>query len=97
MTIQTNWLVDSKENFKKPLVPDFGRDGNAFALMAQVSTALKRAGHVDVAKEFTSRALSSHSYEEVLNLCADYGDLQIHEEDEQDDWNDEDEEEDNDM
>ncbi len=80
MTEQTQWLVDTKENFEKPVVRDFGRDGNAFALIGQVSSALKRAGHKDIANEFVKRAMSSHSYDEVLQLCGAYGELDTDEE-----------------
>lgn len=88
---QTTYLVDTKSGFEKPVVRDFGRDGNAFALMAQVVSALERAGHGDVAAEFRTRALSSHSYAEVLNLCADYGELEMEDDDEEEWEEDEDE------
>lgn len=92
---QTTYLVDTKPGFKKPVVRDFGRDGNAFALMGQVASALERAGHNDVAVEFRDRALSSHSYAEVLILCADYGDLEMDDsEEKEENWDDWDEEED---
>jgi hypothetical protein len=74
---EQTWLVNTKPGFEKPKVYDFGRDGNAFALMAQVSSALKREGHEDVAEEFQKRGMSSHSYDEVLMLCGEYGDLEL--------------------
>lgn len=46
-----------------------GVDGNVFAIIGEVSRALKKAGHVDAAKEFSAAAMSCSSYDEVLVLC----------------------------
>lgn len=74
------YLLETKPGFEKPRVPDFGRDGNVFALIGQVRRALIRAEHADVAEEFRIRALDSHEYQAVLDLCADYGQLEWSEE-----------------
>ncbi len=49
-----------------------GTDGNVFAIIGKVSKALERAGQRAEAKEFRSRALSSKSYDAVLQLCFEY-------------------------
>lgn len=46
-----------------------GKDGNAFAVIAEVSEALKNAGLVNEAKKFTQDAFQSESYDELLQLC----------------------------
>lgn len=92
-----SYLIDTKAGFAKPVVREFGRDGNAFALIAQVAHALKEAGHADIGKEFTTRAMASGSYDEVLQLCMQYGDLKLDDSGEEEDGDsgyDDDEEED---
>lgn len=49
-----------------------GEDGNVFLIIGKVSSALKRAGHADLAKEFSNKALESHSYDAVLQLVMEY-------------------------
>lgn len=46
-----------------------GTDGNAFAIIGAVSTALRKAGHPEAAKEFTEQAFKSKSYDALLQLC----------------------------
>lgn len=46
-----------------------GEDGNAFAVIGAVSKALKKAGEVEAAKEFTDKAFQSESYDALLQLC----------------------------
>lgn len=48
-----------------------GTDGNVFALIGKVSTALKRAGHREGATVFQTKAMNADSYESVLRLIAD--------------------------
>lgn len=43
-------------------------DGNVFAIIGAVRSALKRGGYTDEAKEFTEAAMSSSSYNDVLVL-----------------------------
>lgn len=45
-----------------------GEDGNAFAIIGRVSQALKRAGHVEGAKEFRAAAFGADSYDAILQL-----------------------------
>ena len=46
-----------------------GEDGNVFGVIGRVAKALKRAGHVEGAAEFTAAAFASKSYDEVLRLA----------------------------
>ena len=48
-----------------------GNDGNAFAVLGQVSKALKRAGHGDLVKEFMKEAMSGN-YDHLLTTCMKY-------------------------
>lgn len=61
-----------KKMNEKPPVKLIGTDGNVFAIIGKVSAGLKRAGMREKAAEFTQRALSSKSYDEVLCLCGEY-------------------------
>ena len=60
---------------KKPAVQLSGEDGNVFFIIGRVSKTLKRAGLEDQAKEFAAKAMSSGSYDEVLQLCMKYCDV----------------------
>lgn len=42
-----------------------GRDGNAFAIMGAVSTALKRAGHADEVSDYMAESTSG-DYDNLL-------------------------------
>ena len=53
-----------------------GTDGNVFSIVGKVSKALKRDGKTEEAKEFTSKAFSSGSYDEVLQLAMEYCDVE---------------------
>ena len=71
--------MDTTENLsiktqvqKKPVCKLVGTDGNVFAVIGKVSEALKKAGQKDKAAEFTDKAFSAGSYEEVLAACFDY-------------------------
>ena len=57
---------------QKPTVKLIGQDGNVFNIIALVRKALRKAGQPEQAKEFTERAMKSHSYDEVLRLLHDY-------------------------
>lgn len=46
-----------------------GEDGNAFAVIARVSKALKAAGEDEAANEFVKAAFKSESYDELLQLA----------------------------
>lgn len=56
----------------KPKCELVGTDGNVFSIIGKVSQTLRAAKLPEQAKEFTSKALSSASYDEVLRLCMKY-------------------------
>lgn len=56
----------------KPECQLTGEDGNAFAIIGRVSRALRRAGYADYATEWTHRAMSCGSYDELLQLTFTY-------------------------
>ena len=58
--------------FIKPYCKLIGTDGNVFALAGKVTSALKKAGYPDKAKEFSSKLCQCGSYDEALNLMQDY-------------------------
>jgi hypothetical protein len=60
------------ENTQRPKCQLIGENGNVFAIIGLVSRTLKKAGQPEQAKEFTSKAFASGSYDEVLNLCQYY-------------------------
>lgn len=49
-----------------------GMDGNVFAIIGRVSSALKKAGHIEAGKEFANCAMDCGSYGEVLVLVDHY-------------------------
>lgn len=57
---------------KKPVCKLIGKDSNVFNIIGLVSQALKRAKQPEKASEFTSKAFSAGSYDEVLNLAQEY-------------------------
>lgn len=57
---------------KKPKCQLSGQDGNVFNIISLVSRALKNAEQYEKAKEFQTKAMSSHSYDEVLILTHQY-------------------------
>ncbi len=59
---------------ERPRLKLSGTDGNVFAIIGNVSRALKAAGQSARAREFTQRAFAARSYEEVLVLLHDYVD-----------------------
>jgi hypothetical protein len=56
----------------KPTVKLIGEDGNVFSIIGNVSKALKKAGLIDEAKEYTQKAFSAESYDAVLQLTMTY-------------------------
>lgn len=50
-------------------------DGNIFSVMGAVSKALKRAGQKDKIEEFQSAVTKSASYEDALDVCLSYVDI----------------------
>ena len=63
------------KNVEKPYVQLSGQDGNVFAIIGRVRESLKKAGLREEAKEFTKKAMSQHSYEDVIDLCSEYCDV----------------------
>jgi len=60
----------------KPECKLTGTDGNVFAIMGKVTSALKRAGQREKAEEFRTKAMSGdYDYDGVLQLCFDYVDV----------------------
>ena len=51
-----------------------GTDGNAFALIGKVTTALRKNGHKDLVKEFQEKAMSG-DYDNLLATCCEYVDI----------------------
>lgn len=49
-----------------------GTDGNVFALASKVSSALKKGGYPDLAKEFTAELFKQESYDKALQLMMQY-------------------------
>ena len=48
-----------------------GTDGNAFAIIGKVNSAIKRAGYEQEAKDFMKEAISG-DYDHVLQTCMKY-------------------------
>lgn len=66
--------MSDNNNFSiaKPECQLIGTDGNVFAVIGNVSKTLKRAGQRDKAAEFQKKAMSCHSYDDVLALTFEY-------------------------
>jgi len=62
------------ESMKKPKCKLVGTDGNVFAIIANVSQALKKAGQPERAREFMESAMQQGSYDDVFALLFDYVD-----------------------
>ncbi len=67
--------MDGDKKIFKPPVKMVGEDGNAFAIIARVSKALKQAGCPGRAKEWMDAATSCESYNHLLNLVFEYADV----------------------
>ena len=60
----------------KPVVKLSGTDGNAFAVMAKVSNALKESGYSNMEiKKFREEAMSG-DYNDLLATCAKWADIE---------------------
>lgn len=49
-----------------------GEDGNIFAIMGRVSRAMKTGGFRKEAEQMGKEVRSTHSYQEALEVIADY-------------------------
>jgi len=58
----------------KPQVKLVGTDGNAFAILAKVKTALRKAGQVEEAEAFMKEAMSG-DYDHLLATAMEYVDV----------------------
>ncbi len=56
----------------KPVCQLSGTDGNVFSVIGAVRQALARAGKRDKAAEFGAKAFKCSTYDEVLQLCFEY-------------------------
>lgn len=59
-------------NETKPHAKVIGKDGNVFVTMGICSSALKKAGKLNEAKEMLERVSNSGSYNEALSIMAEY-------------------------
>jgi hypothetical protein len=49
-----------------------GEDGNAFGIIGKTMKALRHAGHEDASREYQNEAMSSASYDEVIQTTMRY-------------------------
>jgi hypothetical protein len=62
-------------NYTKPSVQLSGTDGNAFAIMGEVSRALRKSGcRHDVIEKFREEAMAS-DYDNLLRVCMKWVDV----------------------
>lgn len=61
-----------KEDKMRPVCKLIGEDGNVFNIMGRVIKSLKKVGLAEEAKEFSTKAFNSASYDEVLQLAIEY-------------------------
>jgi hypothetical protein len=65
-------MDDTSTPVGKPVCQLTGTDGNAFAIIANVDKALKRAGLRERAQEWRAAAFKSASYDALLQLAFEY-------------------------
>lgn len=66
-------LTKQREStMEKPTCKLVGTDGNVFAVIGNVSKALRRAKQDDKVKEFSSRAMQASDYYEVFAIASEY-------------------------
>jgi len=64
-----------EEPKEKPKVKLTGTDGNAFAVMANVSNALKKAGYSKMEIDQFRREATSGDYNDLLATCAKWAEI----------------------
>lgn len=63
------------DGVKRPTVKLVGEDGNAFAILGRVNSALRKAGYPkEVIEKFRAEATSG-DYNNLLRVCMDYVDV----------------------
>jgi len=60
----------------KPKCKLLGENGNVFNIIGRVKKALKEAGMVIEAKQFTEKAFACDSYDKVLQLTMKYVEIE---------------------
>lgn len=65
-------MSTEKTETKKPKAKLIGADSNVFVLVGVCSSALKKAGLADQAKEMTERVFDSDSFDEALSIMTEY-------------------------
>lgn len=66
----------SEASDPRPVCRLIGTDGNVFAIIGKVRRTLREAGQPQRAIAFSERAFQSRSYDEVLQLCMEYVEVQ---------------------
>ena len=66
----------SGHSYPLPVCRLIGTDGNVFAIIGKVRRALREAGQPERAAAFVERAFQAHSYDEVLQLCLEFVEVQ---------------------
>lgn len=61
---------------RRPLCELVGDDGNVFSIIARVREALRGAGQEEKASEFMQHVFQSGSFDEILRLCKEYGEVE---------------------
>ena len=61
---------------RKPRVKLIGEDGNAFAVLAKVSKALKEAGFYQQSKKYREEAIIAGDYNHLLQVTMRYVEIE---------------------
>ena len=64
-------VVETNKPLTNVEVKLIGTDGNAFAVLGKVNSALKRAGHTELAEQFLTEATKG-DYDHLLSTCMKY-------------------------
>lgn len=71
-----NEMTDERGSQEKPTCQLTGKDGNAFTVIGNVSKTLKEHDMQEQSIEFRTRAMQCESYDELLQLCFEYVEVQ---------------------
>jgi len=61
---------------EKPVVKLIGEDGNIFLILGKCTKELKRNGLIKEAKELTEKIFKASSYDEALQICMEYVEIE---------------------